>query len=148
MNNSNRNAILALAAAGALWGLTVPLSKLALGWLAPAWLTVAPFLLAAPALALLGRRGLRAAFSPWVVAAGAVGFGGVVVLQNAGIAHTSVSHAAVLLGAVPVLVALFTAARSGWAGYALAMAGVALVAGGSGGGSTVLGDGLVLASAV
>ena len=63
MNNRNRNAILALAAAGALWGLTVPLSKLALGWLAPAWLTAARFLIAAPALApaqadafLLGRK--------------------------------------------------------------------------------------------
>jgi len=148
MNNSNRNAILALASAGALWGLTVPLSKLALGWLAPAWLTVARFVLAAPALALLGRRGLRAACSPSVAAAGALGFGGVVVLQNAGIEHTSVSHAAVLLGAVPVLVALFTAARSGWAGYALAMGGVALIADSGGGGSTMLGDGLVLASAV
>ena len=30
---TNRSAILALAAAGALWGLTVPLSKLSLDWL-------------------------------------------------------------------------------------------------------------------
>jgi O-acetylserine/cysteine efflux transporter len=147
MNNSNRNAIAALAAAGALWGLTVPLSKLALGWLAPGWLTLARFMLAAPALALLGRHGLRAAARPSIAVAGALGFGGVIVLQNVGIEHTSVSHAAVLLGAVPVLVALFTAARSGWGGYALALGGVALVAGGNGGGSTMLGDGLVLASA-
>ena len=48
MTNRNRTAILALAAAGALWGLTVPLSKLALEWLGPGWLTVARFALAAP----------------------------------------------------------------------------------------------------
>jgi O-acetylserine/cysteine efflux transporter len=162
MNNRNRNAILALAAAGALWGLTVPLSKLALGWLTPAWLTAARFVLAAPALALLGRRGLRAACTPSIAAAGALGFGAVVMLQNAGIQRTSVSHASVLVGAVPVLVALFAAGavragvgsenagpgRVAWGGYALAIAGVALVADGGGGGSTMSGDALVLASAV
>jgi O-acetylserine/cysteine efflux transporter len=161
MNTRNRNAIIALVSAGLLWGLTVPLSKLALGWLSPGWLTVARFMLAAPGLALLGRRGLRAACTPSIAASGVLGFGGVVLLQNAGIAHTSVTHAAVLLGAVPVLVGVFavgaararhsghvTPSGTGWGGYALALAGVALVAGGSGGGSTTLGDGLVLASTV
>jgi O-acetylserine/cysteine efflux transporter len=154
MNTRNRTAILALVSAGALWGLTVPLSKLALGWLSPGWLTVARFVLAAPGLAFLGRRGLRDACTPAIVASGAFGFGGVVLLQNAGIAHTSVSHAAVLLGAVPVLVALFavgavrTPSGKAWGGYALALVGVALVAGGNGGGSTMLGDALVLASTV
>jgi drug/metabolite transporter (DMT)-like permease len=162
MNRNNRPAILALATAGALWGLSVPLSKLALGWLSPGWLTVGRFVLAAPVLALLGRRGLRAACTPSIVAAGALGFGAVILLQNAGIERTSVSHAAVLIGAVPVLVALIAAgagragagsahsgpSRTAWGGYTLAIAGVALVAGGSGGGSTVIGDALVLASAV
>ena len=36
-------AIVALAAAGALWGLTVPLSKLGLEWLGAGWLAVARF---------------------------------------------------------------------------------------------------------
>jgi drug/metabolite transporter (DMT)-like permease len=44
-----------------------------------------------------------------VLASGAMGFGAVIVLQNAGIEHTSVSHAAVVLGAVPVLSATFIA---------------------------------------
>ena len=48
---TNRTAILALAAAGALWGLTVPLSKLSLDWLGGGWLTVIPVRLAAPLLA-------------------------------------------------------------------------------------------------
>ena len=154
MKSQNRNAILALAASGALWGFTVPLSKLALGWLTPEWLTVARFALAAPLLALVGRRGLRAAATPAVAGAGALGFGGVILLQNAGIARTSVSHAAVLVGVVPVLVALIGAglrrSRTGplsWAGYGLALAGIALVAGHGGGGATDAGDALVLASA-
>ena len=48
-----RTAIVALAAAGALWGLTVPLSKLGLEWLGAGWLAVARFAIAAPLLALV-----------------------------------------------------------------------------------------------
>jgi O-acetylserine/cysteine efflux transporter len=82
---TNRTAILALAAAGALWGLTVPLSKLSLDWLGGGWLTVVRFALAAPLLAYAGRRGLCAALTPQIAAAGAIGFGAVILLQNAGI---------------------------------------------------------------
>ena len=108
MNISRRYAVAALAAAGLLWGTTVPLSKLALQWLGPGWLTVARFgLAAAILLAVAGRRpgGLRAAFKLRVLASGAIGYGGSVVVQNAGITRTSVTHAALLIGAVPVLVA-------------------------------------------
>lgn len=145
----------ALAGAGLLWGLTVPLSKLALVWLGPAWLTVARFALSAPLLAFVGRRSLREALAPRVVIAGAVGFGGVIMLQNAGIQRTSVSHAAVILGTVPVLVALMAAALGhsrarprAWGGSGLALGGIALVAGVGGGGTISTGDLLVLASAV
>ena len=155
MTRSNRTALVALAGAGALWGLTVPLSKLALGWLGPGWLTVARFALAAPLLAVVGRRGLRDALVPSVIGAGALGFGAVIILQNAGIARTSVTHAAMIVGAVPVLVALISAGLGdtparlpAWVGYAVALVGIALVAGSGGGGSTMLGDGLVLASVV
>ena len=144
----------ALASAGVLWGLTVPLSKLAMGWLDPAWLTVARFAVSAPLLAIIGRRSLREALHPRVMVAGAVGFGGVIMLQNAGIERTSVSHAAVILGTVPVLVALMTAAFGHghtrprtWGGSGLALAGIALVAG-AGRGPISPGDLLVLASAV
>ena len=148
---TNRNAILALAAAGALWGLTVPLSKLSLDWLGGGWLTVVRFALAAPLLAYAGRRGLRAALTPQIAAAGAIGFGAVILLQNAGIERTSVSHAALVVGAVPVMVALMAAglghgiARpTAWGGYGLALAGIAMVAGGGGAGATAAGDLLVL----
>ena len=150
---TNRTAILALAAAGALWGLTVPLSKLSLDWLGGGWLTVVRFAIAAPVLAWFGRRGLRAALTPRIAAAGAIGFGAVIMLQNAGIERTSVSHAALVVGAVPVLVALMAAALghgvarpAAWAGYGLALGGIAMVAGGGGSGSTLSGDALVLGS--
>src|SRR5919202_1389342 len=74
VDRSYRIAILSLAAAGALWGLTVPLSKLSLDWLGAGWLAVARFSLAAPLLALVGRRArprLRPALSLGRLRAGA-----------------------------------------------------------------------------
>src|SRR5512146_1780177 len=101
MNTNRRHAVAALIAAGLLWGTTVPLSKLALEWLAPGWLTVVRFgLAAAVLLAVAWRRpggqtaqgsALRAAFTPGVLIAGAFGYGGSVMVQNAGIGRTSVT---------------------------------------------------------
>ena len=86
--------------------------------------------------------------------AGAFGYGGSVMVQNAGIGRTSVTHAALLIGAVPVLVAIIAAvwyravARPvAWFGFAVSLGGVGLVTTGSGGGgASMAGDGLVLAS--
>ena len=104
--------------------------------------------LLAPLLAFAGRRGLREALTPRIAVSGAIGFGAVIMLQNAGIDRTSVSHAAVLVGAVPLLVALIAAGLGQastraltWAGYGLALAGIALVAGHSGSGATGSGAG-------
>src|SRR5271157_729427 len=158
MNANRRHAVAALMAAGLLWGTTVPLSKLALEWLSPGWLTATRFGLAAAVLMAVagrttGRTRLRAAFTPKVLASGALGYGGSVMVQNAGITRTSVTHAALLIGATPVLVAIIaavwhrTVARPvAWAGFAVSLLGVGLVAGGGGGGATMAGDGLVLAS--
>ena len=62
-------------------------------------------------------------------------------MQNAGISRTSVTHAALLIGAVPVLVAVIaavwhhTVARPvAWLGFAISLAGVGLVTAGAGGG--------------
>jgi O-acetylserine/cysteine efflux transporter len=151
----NRNAILALVAAGSLWGVTVALSKLSLRWLDPSWLTAMRFLVAAPILGIIGRRGLRQAFTPRILASGAIGYGAVVLLQNVGIDRTSVSHGAIIVGALPVVVALVAAALGRgnarplvWLGYAVALIGVVLVAKGGGGGATDSGDMLVFASVV
>jgi drug/metabolite transporter (DMT)-like permease len=154
MDTSNRRtAVAGLTAAGLLWGTTVPMTKLALAWLPPGWLTVARFGLAAAVLLVAVGGRARDAWSPAVAAWGAVGYGGAILVQNAGITRTSVSHAALLIGATPVLVALLAAARerrlgppAAWTGIAVSFAGVALVAAGGGGGATRSGDGLVLAS--
>jgi O-acetylserine/cysteine efflux transporter len=152
--STDRRALAALTAAGVLFGLTVPLSKLALGWLDAAWLAAARFALAAPALALMARGGLRRVAGRSVLAWGAVGYGGMVVVQNLGVERTSVSHAALIFGAVPALVALTSALAGrgapgplGWAGFLLALGGVGLVAG-AGGDASPSGDALVLASAL
>ena len=133
MNLQRRTAVAALTAAGLLWGTTVPMTKLALQGLPPGWLTVARFGLAAAVLLV------------------AVRF----LLQNAGITRTSVSHAALLVGATPVLVAVIAALRHrsvarpmAWLGFAVSLVGVGLVAAGGSGGATLTGDGLVLASLV
>jgi drug/metabolite transporter (DMT)-like permease len=179
MNTNRRHAVAALIAAGLLWGTTVPLSKLALEWLSPGWLTAVRFGLAAAVLLAVARRrghgqarqsaqrsalrsaqqsaqqsALRQAFTPAVLAAGALGYGGSVMVQNVGIGRTSVTHAALLIGAVPVLVAIIAAvwyravARPvAWFGFAVSLGGVGLVTtGGGGGGATMAGDGLVLVS--
>jgi drug/metabolite transporter (DMT)-like permease len=154
MNTNRRRALAALIAAGLLWGTTVPLSKLALQWLPPGWLAFVRFALASSILlAATPRRAVRAACTPLVLASGAAGYGGSVVVQNTGITKTSVTHAALLIGATPVLVAVIaalwhrTVARPvAWAGFALSLAGVGLITGGQGGGATVIGDGLVLLS--
>ena len=57
MNTNRRHAVAALIAAGLLWGTTVPLSKLALEWLSPGWLTVVRFGLAAAVLLAVARGG-------------------------------------------------------------------------------------------
>ncbi len=143
----------ALIAAGVLWGTTVPLSKVALGWLPPAWLAFARFAFAAAILMAANRSRLRAACSPAILISGGLGYGGSVLLQNLGIERTSVTHAALLIGATPVLVAVLAAmlrhsvARPlAWAGFGLSLVGVAFIAGGQGSGSTLGGDGLVLAA--
>jgi drug/metabolite transporter (DMT)-like permease len=151
---SDPRAVPALAAAGLLFGLTIPLTKVALGWLDAATLAAVRFALAAPLLAVIaGRRAVRDALDARVVVSGAAGYGALVLLQNLGVGRTSVTHAALLAGSVPVLVALVVAARGTslarrtWAGLGLAVAGAALVAGG-GGRPSLAGDALVLASAV
>src|SRR5947199_2181601 len=151
--NTNRRTFAALIGAWLLWGTTGPLCKLALHWLPPGWLTFVRFAVAAAILLPAARHQLRAAFRPAVLASGALGYGGSVLLQNAGITRTSVTHAALLIGSVPVMVAVIAAvwqravARPvAWAGFALALAGVGLVTGGHGGGASAAGDALVLAS--
>lgn len=147
-------AVAALAAAGVAWGTSVPLSKAALEWLPPAWLVVVRFAVAAAVLlAVADRSALRAALRWPVLAWGAAGYGGSVLVQNMGIDRTSVTHASLLIGTGPVLVAVIAAAWHqdvarpvAWVGFAVSLGGVAVVAAGHGGGATGTGDAIVLVS--
>lgn len=151
-----RRAFVALTVAGVLWGTTVPLSKVALDYLDPAWLAFFRFFLAGGCLLMVvSGPQLRAVMRPTIVVWGAVGYGGSILVQNIGVQHTSVTHAALLVGMTPILVAGGAAAwsRSGlsgyvWAGAAVSVVGVGLVASGHGAGSSLLGDALVLVSLV
>ena len=138
------HAILALALAGSLWGLTVPLSKLGMEWLDASWLAVVRFAVAAPLLALFARRRPARGDLAGRDRGRRRRLGGVILLQNAGIQHTSVTHAALIVGAVPVLVAMIaaalgrgTATAAAWVGSLVALAGVGLVAGGGGAGTSL-----------
>lgn len=144
-----------LAAAGVLWGTTIPLTKVVLPWLGPAWLVVVRFAVAGVLLLWPARRHLRAALTPGVVLAGVAGYGLIILLQNTGVARTSVSHAALLGAAVPALVALLTVTlgrgRPGgtaWTGFLLALIGVGVIALDGGGAASLLGDSLVVLSVI
>src|ERR1700751_6433627 len=102
-------------------------------------------------LVTVDRAALRAALRWQVLAWGAAGLGGSVLVQNTGLERTSVTHAALLIGAGPVLVAVIAAAWHhnvarpvAWAGFAVSLGGVAVVASGHGGGATSAGEALVL----
>ena len=89
-----------------------------------------------------------------MAARGAGGYGAMVVLQNLGVERTSVTHAAIIFGAVPVFVAAGSvlagraaAGPAAWSGFGVALAGVALVAGLRRRQRRRSGDALVLASA-
>jgi O-acetylserine/cysteine efflux transporter len=156
VTTDRRRAFVALTVAGVLWGTTVPLSKVALDFLDPAWLALVRFLLAGICLiAVVSGTQMRAALRPSILIWGAFGYGGSILVQNVGVAHTSVTHAALLVGMTPILVAAGAAAWSRsalgtyvWAGAAVSVVGVGLVASGHGSGSTLLGDALVLVSLV
>jgi O-acetylserine/cysteine efflux transporter len=146
-------ALIALATACLLWGTSVPLSKTALTGFGPAWLTVIRFTVAGLALLVAFRPRLRGNVTLKTVLWGALGYGGCIALQNAGLARTSVTHAALLIGAVPVLVAIlavcFESAQvslTAWIGFVLSLGGIALVASTGGGDASLGGDALVLLS--
>ncbi|GLY28639.1 DMT family transporter [Kineosporia sp. NBRC 101731] len=146
------SALAALTLAGLSWGTSVPLSKAAFTGFGPAWLTVFRFALAGLLIVVIARPRLRQV-RPMLWLYGAFGYGACVLLQNLGLDRTSVTHAALLLGSVPILVAVlavvFNGAKLGavaWGGFALSLTGIVVVAGAGGGGASLGGDAIVLGS--
>lgn len=132
-----RLAILALVVAGACWGLGFPLGKLALQEMPAAHMVLLRFAVAALAAApfALARRETRALFGSWPVIAAGVAYGLAFLMQFEGLARVSVTLAALLVGAMPALIAVCARLmgerlnRLVWIGVVLATAGAALIAG-------------------
>ena len=135
-------------------GLGLPFGKLALRELDASHMILLRFAvagLAAAPLALRTAAGRRLLLHPAVLLAGASYAGGF-LLQFEGLARSSVTVAALLVGVMPVLIAVSAAAMGervgplAWAGIAAATLGAVLIAGKPGGGVTPLGLGLCLVS--
>jgi drug/metabolite transporter (DMT)-like permease len=150
----NRLAFLALAAAGLFWGLGFPLGKLALRSVEPAHMVLLRFVVAS-IVALpfaLASAEARALFrSPPVLLAGAF-YGLAFMVQFEGLAGVTVTLAALLVGAMPALIAMAAyllgerVSRASWIGVAAATGGAALIAGKPGGAGTAIGIALSLLS--
>ena len=143
----NRLAFLLLLAAGVFWGMGFPLGKVALGETDAAHMVLWRFVFAS-VIALpfaLRRPEARALFrSPVVIACGVI-YALAFEVQNEGLARSSVSLAALLVGAMPALIAVAArvlgepVSRLSWAGVAAATAGAALIAGRPQGAATPMG---------
>ncbi|MEH3106839.1 MAG: DMT family transporter [Sphingomonas fennica] len=140
-------AILALVLSGLFWGLGFPLGKLALAETGAAEVVLLRFVVAT-IVALpfaLRHAAARAAFrAPAALAAGAL-YGLAFIIQFEGLARVSVTLAALLVGAMPALIAVAArlmgerVTRTTWAGVAAATAGALLIAGKPGGAGSVAG---------
>ena len=145
---------LALFTAGLCWGFGLPFGKIALAHTDAAHMILLRFLVAGGVAApvVLRTPTARALLRrPAVMLSGlfyALGF----LTQFEGLAHTSVTLAALLVGVMPALIAVCAAATgervgaAAWTGVGAATAGAALIAGRPGGAGSALGIGLCIAS--
>jgi drug/metabolite transporter (DMT)-like permease len=150
----HRLAFLALALSGLCWGLGFPLGKLALREVEPAHMVLLRFgvasIVALP-FALAGGEARALFRSPAVLLAGAF-YGIAFIVQFEGLAGVTVTLAALLVGAMPALIAVAArlmgerVSRASWTGVAAATVGAALIAGKPGGAGTALGIALSLLS--
>lgn len=150
--------LLAVTAACGIWGASFLMSKVALRELSAPHVVFWRFAVATPILAGMalrpGARALRRAW-PLVVLAGALGVPLLFLLQLEGVAHTTATRAALVIGTIPPLTALAAAltlgerlTRRALVALGLSTVGLGVLVGWPGGAGTLLGDGLVLASAV
>lgn len=140
-------AFLALAVAGVCWGLGFPTGKLILTETDAAHMVLLRFIVAALAAAPFALRApeVRALFKSPVVLLSGVLYGVAFMVQFEGLAHVSVTVAALLVGAMPALIAVSAkvlgekVTPASWAGVAAATLGAALIAGKPDGASSPLG---------
>jgi drug/metabolite transporter (DMT)-like permease len=105
-------AYLAVGAAGSLWGTGFMLGKIALQELAvPHMILYRLSLAACGFVPVLLARGRRVEREDWhrILAAGALGVPVLFLVQFEGLARTTVSHAALMVGTAPILIGLAAA---------------------------------------
>jgi O-acetylserine/cysteine efflux transporter len=153
-------AALGLVALVAVWGLSIPFTKLALAETGPLTLTALRYAAAVLCfvVVLAGRRVPPAGALMRMAGLGALGIGIGQVTQALGVQRANASVATVISALIPLLVVVFAVLRlrqrirpAHVLGLLLAIAGVALVAGGgpaAAPGEGLAGEALVLVSAV
>ena len=156
-----------LATAGSLWGTGFVFGKWALEELSVGHLVLLRFVFASLALAVpLWREHretpirVRGADLRLILTAGLIGIAVQYLVQFGGLARTTVSHASLMVGMLPVMLAVaavfFTHERLdgiGWSGLVASTIGAALVALGGGAadtaaGATLTGDAMVVVSLI
>lgn len=153
-------AVLGLVALVVIWGLSIPLTKLALAETGPLTLTALRYGVAVVCFVgvLAGRRAPPAGALMRMAGLGALGIGIGQVAQTLGVQRANASVATIISALIPLLVVVFAVLRLRQRilpvhvlGLLMAILGVAMVAGvGSGGvpGVGLTGEALVLVSAI
>ncbi|WP_242151977.1 DMT family transporter [Sphingomonas sp. BAUL-RG-20F-R05-02] len=145
-----------LALAGVFWGLGFPLGKIALHEMVPAHMVLLRFAVAAIVslpFALASREARRLFRNGPVVLAG-ICYGVAFMVQFEGLARVTVTLAALLVGAMPALIAVTAfvlrerVSRASWLGVIGATLGAVLIAGKPDGSGSPLGIALSLVSLV
>ncbi|HEY0786265.1 MAG TPA: DMT family transporter, partial [Acidobacteriaceae bacterium] len=154
---------LACATAGCLWSTGFYFGKVALGAMSVGHMVLYRFLFGTLTfLPLLRSPGFTAREWRWLLLASLLGVPVQFLMQFHGLALTTVSHAALMVGSMPVMLALGATifaherlSRLGWAALSVSTMGVALIVisgaghrGAAGGGPSLMGDLLVVASMV
>lgn len=158
VNSKERLAILAVALACVIWGGSFLFGKVALREMPASHVVLGRFLMASILLAPSLKR-MRSTFQmkdlPLFTLSGVLMVPTMMLLQFAGLALTSMTSAALIIGMIPVLMALaavlFDGERPMWRGWLaviLSTLGAVFLVGSPTPGRTMIGDLLVFASAV
>lgn len=150
-------AFAAVIAANVIWGTSFLLGKIALRDLLPVHVVAGRFLIASAVLLPMAmRRGLRVHRRdlPLFALAAVLMVPVMMLVQYEGLDRTSATSAALIIGTIPVLLALAAVvfgreslSAKGWLAVAVSTFGAGLMVGVPGPGRTMLGDALVFASA-
>lgn len=128
-----------------MWGLSIPITKLGLGTIPPMTFTALRFLVAVPLFMVLARNDLRVDRKaiPSIIGLGIMGITLGNVAQSFGVQGSSVSVATILSATIPIFMVIMAAIRLKqpvtplqWCGLVAAFLGIALVALGSGAGTS------------